>query len=521
MTHHVAQSDRTGKWILFSTILASSMAFIDGSALNVALPALQDDLNATGVQLLWIVDAYLLLLASLLLLGGSLGDHFGRKRIFRAGILLFSLASLACGLAPNPALLIAARAVQGIGGALMVPGSLAIISALFDSSDRGKAIGIWSAASTITTIGGPILGGLLASGGLWRFVFFINLPLAALALYGLRHVPENKDENASKQIDYPGALLAAVGLAGLTYGFIQLGEHGVQNGIQEPVVILALVIGVLTLIAFGWVERHSSHPMIDLSLFRSRPFSGTNAMTAFLYAALAGVFFFLPLNLIQIQGYNEAVAGFTMTPFALLLAGLSPWAGGLVDRYGPRLLLTVGPAIVGVGFMLLALPGITDGPRDFWTTYLPGILGTGIGMGITVAPLTSTVMGAAPEGKSGTASGINNAVARLAGVLAIAVMGAIALGVFSAALTREAEAINLSGSEREALHDQAGELGNAEAPDSIAADQRPAVENAIQRAFVSTFRVLAVIGAALAWISAFVAGMLLQSKPRARSNPSS
>lgn len=503
-------SDRTGRWILATTVLASSMAFIDGSALNVALARIQDDLNASGVGLLWIVNAYLLFLAALMLTGGALGDRYGRKRVFGYGISLFALASLASGLSPSTEFLIAARAVQGVGGALMVPGSLAIIAASFSPTDSGKAIGIWSSASTVTTIGGPILGGVLAGAGLWRAVFFINLPLAVLALYGLRHVPESRDERAPDRLDYLGAALAVAGLAGLTYGLITLGDRGVKTGSDDADILGSLAAGVAMLALLVVVERRSTHPMLRLSLFESRTFTGANAMTAFLYGALGGAIFFLPLNLIQVQGYDASVAGLTMLPFSLLLAGLSPLAGAFADRYGPRVPLTVGPALVGLGFLLLALPGLTGGPRDYWTTYLPGILVMGLGMGITVAPLSNTVMTSVSSSQAGTASGLNNAVSRLAGVLATAALGAVALASFSSALDTRTAQIDMPPDARAVLLAHTGDLANTEPPGGLTPETRNVVETAIGNAFVDAFKWVFGIAAGLAWLSAILAASLIE-----------
>jgi EmrB/QacA subfamily drug resistance transporter len=481
------------------------MAFIDSSALNVALEALQRDLQATGAELIWIINAYLLFLASLILIGGSLGDQLGRVRIFRIGIIVFALSSLACGLAPNTTLLILARAVQGVGAALMVPGSLAIISALFEDSERGRAIGIWSAASTITTLGGPLVGGIAVDQLSWRMVFFINLPLALLALYGLRHVPENKNESASREIDYPGAALIILGLAGLTYGLVTIGDQGI-----EVSAVIAVIVGILALIGFVIVEARSAHPMIDLRLFRSRAFSGANLMTAFLYGALGGALVFLPLNLTQVQGYNAAGTGLTLAPFGLTLALLSPWAGSLIDRYGPRLPLTVGPLIVGVGFALLALNGLTNGPGDYWVTYFPAILVMGIGMGITVAPLTATVMGSVPAAQSGVASGINNAVTRSAQVLATALLGAIALTVFASALDARTADIEMSEENRAAMMEAAGDLGNTALPDETDTAVRREVAAQVPLAFIDMFRTVMWIAAGLAWTSAALAALIVR-----------
>ncbi len=501
----------SGTAVLVATILASSMAFIDGSALNVAIPALQADLNLNGSEVLWVVNAYLLFLSALILLGGSLGDRYGRKRVFMIGIIVFSCASIASGLAQSADFLIIARSIQGIGGALMVPGSLSIITAYFPAERRGRAIGTWSTFSTITTIGGPILGGWLAAHGLWRAVFFINLPLALIALFTLiTRVPESRDENMPPQIDYLGALLATLGLAGITFGFLQ----APNSSLSDPLVIGTLIGGVIALILFVLVEARSDHPMMPLNLFRSRTFSGTNALTLFLYAALGVVPFFLVLNLIQVQGYSSDIAGFIFLPFTILLALLSRWSGGLIDRVGARLPLIAGPAIAAVGFGLLALPGLTDGPTQFWTTYFPGIVVLGVGMGITVAPLTTAVMGAAPQENSGTASGINNAVARTASVLAIAIVGALALSVFTANLDGRATAINLSAQSMTALRAQASNFGAAKVPGDLSGDQANAVSQAIKLAFVDTFRLIAAIGLALGFLSAIMAAILVENRPK-------
>ena len=499
----------SGRAVLLATILGASMVFIDSTALNVALPALQRELQATGTDLLWISNAYTLLLASGILVGGSLGDHYGRKRVYMIGIALFAAASLVSGLSPSAGFLIAARVVQGAGGALMVPGSLAIISANFDTGSRGRAIGLWSAFASLTTIAGPILGGFLASRGLWRGVFFLNLPLALLALATLYlRVPESRDETLRRRLDYPGAALASLGLAGLTYSLTEVPSRGWSN----PIILVTFIGGVAALAAFIVVERRTPEPMVPFHLFRSRTFTGTNIMTLFLYGALYLNIFFVPLNLIQVQGYSEAVAGFTLLPFAILLTLLSRWSGGLADRYGPRLPLTIGPAIVGAGFAALALPGLTRGPSDYWLTFFPAYLVLGIGMGITVAPLTTAVMGSVSSSHAGIASGVNNAVSRTAGVLALATIGAVALLLFSNALTTRSAALNLSTADQAALQAEASKLGGAQPPASLPAAQRDPVQQAIKLAFVDTFRVVMVIGAAMAWLSAALAWLLVDPR---------
>jgi EmrB/QacA subfamily drug resistance transporter len=502
-------SDVSGRWVLFVTILASSMAFIDGSALNVALPSLQADLGASGAQLLWVVNGYLLMLAALILIGGSLGDQLGRKKIFMAGIGLFLLASLACGLAPSIAFLTGARIAQGVGGALMIPGSLAIIGASFAPERRGRAIGTWSAATTLVTIGGPILGGFLAQVGLWRGVFLINLPLglAALVVLALK-VPESHDQRSSGSIDIAGALLVSLGLAGLTYGFICVPDYG----FADPRVFITLVGGALALAAFVLLEARATHPMIPLKLFRSRTFTGTNLLTLFLYGALNVGTFFLSLNLVQVQGYSQSLAGFAFTPFAVVLALLSRLAGGLADRYGPRLPLMVGPALAGLGFLLLALVGLTGGPAEYWTTFFPGVVVFGVGMALTVAPLTATVMGAVPGYFAGTASGINNAVSRTAGVLALAILGAVALLLFAGALETRAVALGLPVEARTALVASASQLGAAHPPAGMMPAQTEAAARAIRLAFVDVFRTILLICAALSWISAAMAALFVEKE---------
>jgi EmrB/QacA subfamily drug resistance transporter len=506
-----------GGAVLLATILASSMAGIDSSALDVASAALQADLGLNGSQLLWVVNAYLLFLSALILVGGSLGDRYGRKRVFMIGIGVFTLASLACGLAQDGNFLILARSIQGIGGAMMVPGSLAIISSYFPAGQRGKAIGTWSTFSTLTSLGGPILGGWLAGHGLWRLVFFINVPLALISLYTLiTRVPESRDANAPKQLDWLGAALATLGLAGLTYGFLQAPDFG----FGDARVFGALAGGVIALALFALVEARSDHPMMPLHLFRSRTFSGTNLLTLFLYAALRVVPFFLILNLIQVQGYPSEMAGLVFLPLTILLTLMSRWAGGLIDRVGARLPLIAGPALAAVGFGLLGLPGLTAGPDQYFVTYFPGILVLGIGMGITVAPLTTAVMGAAPQANSGTASGINNAVARSAAVLGIAIVGALAIGVFSANLDTRTATLSIPDAAKADLRAQGAQLGAAKPPADLSTEQAAAASEAIRLAFVDTFRLIAGIGFVLAALSALMAGLLVESHPPAQPDAS-
>ncbi len=503
-------SQASERWVLIATILASSMVFIDSTALNVALPAIQVSLNASAEDLLWIINAYLLMLAALILVGGSLGDRLGRKKVFMVGISIFSVASLACGLSPSVHWLIAARTLQGLGGALMVPGSLALITASFPADTRGRAIGTWSATTTLVTVAGPLLGGLLADLGLWRGVFLINLPLGLASLLLLSaKVPESRDEDISGGIDFLGVLLVTIGLAGLTYGFVSAPNIGF-SALQ---VWGAIAIGAIAIVGFILAEARNPNPMMPLKLFKSPTFSGTNLLTLFLYGALSANSFFLSLNLAQVQGYSKTQAGLSFLPFTFLLAGLSRWAGGLSDRTGARLPLVVGPAIAGLGFLALSFAGLTRGPVDYWTSFFPGMVLFGIGMGITVAPLTTAVMGSVPASNSGTASGINNAVSRIAGVLAIAIIGSVSLFVFSGQIARQSDSLSLSQPVRQALQQEAGRLGAATVPDNVDPQMAPQVDRAIKLAFTNTYRVVLLICAAMAWISAAAAGVLVSPRP--------
>src|SRR2546429_1596931 len=353
-----------GRWVLIATTLASSMAFIDSTVVNVALPALQTNLNATIVDVQWVIEAYSLLLSALLLVGGSLGDHYGRRRVFLVGVALFALASTWCGLAPDIHQLIAARAAQGLGAALLVPGSLAIISSSFAENERGRAIGTWSGFSAITTAIGPVMGGWLIEHLSWRAVFFINLPIALLViLIALRHVADTSDKENTR-VDWVGAILAATGLGALVYGLIESSRLGFSD---QSVVIVLIAAGVL-LIVFLFVEARISQPMLPLTLFRVRTFTGVNLLTFLLYGALGGTLFFLPLNLIQIQHYSATAAGAVLLPFILIISLLSRWSGGLVVSYGPKLPLLIGSLTAASGYLLFMLPTVGG---SYWINFFP------------------------------------------------------------------------------------------------------------------------------------------------------
>ena len=505
----ISCSPDVGIWVLVATILGSSMAFIDGSVVNVALPVLQVDLNATTTDVQWVVEAYSLFLAALILVGGALGDRFGRRRIFALGIAIFTLASVGCGFSPNVLLLILARAIQGIGGALLVPGSLAIISASFGEDQRGRAIGTWSGFTSITSVVGPVLGGLLVQYASWRWVFFINVPLAAIVLSVLFwRVPESRNEDAPGKLDWWGTLLVTVGLGAIVYGLIQAGYLGLGNAI----VLSTVAAGIVALIAFLFVEARSQVPLVPLTLFRSRNFSGANLLTLLLYGALSGVTFFLPFNLIQVQGYSPTFAGAAFVPFILMMFLLSRWTGGLVARYGAKLPLVVGPVITAAGFALFALPGIGNGAGSYWTTFFPAVVVMGLGMTITVAPLTTTVMDAVDQRHAGTASGINNAVSRTAGLLAIAVLGIVMLAAFTNSLDSHLAMLKISPQLRQMIDVQHVKLAGIQIPAHTSPEVQAALKSAIDESFVSGFRLVSLICAGLALASALSAWLLIEGK---------
>jgi EmrB/QacA subfamily drug resistance transporter len=417
----------TKSWVLVATILASTIAYVDESVVNIALPAVERELAASAAVVQWLVNAYTLCLAALLLIGGAAADRFGRRKIFIVGVSIFAAASLGCGLAPNVALLILARAVQGFGAALLVPCSLALIGASFDEAERGRAIGTWAGFSAIAGAVGPILGGFIVDHLSWRWIFLINPLLALPAIWiAAEHVPESVDPLATGRLDWRGGFFALTGLAGVCFGLIAAPDFGWTDARA----LAPLVFGVALLGAFLWIERRDAAPMLPLELFRSRTFSAVNLLTLLLYAALAAAFFFLPFALIQVHGYSAVLAGVAFLPFTIIMALLSRWSGGLVDRLGARLPLIVGPAITALGFGLLAM---TVRHGAYWA-FLTSLSVLGLGMAISVAPLTTTVINAVPADKTGVASGINNAVAALASLLAVAICGAVALGLYDRAL---------------------------------------------------------------------------------------
>ena len=486
------------RWTLVATILASSLTFIDATVVNVALPALQADLQATITDVQWVIEAYALFLGALMLVGGSLGDQFGRKRVFLSGVGLFTGASIACGLAISPAMLIAGRAVQGVGAAFLVPGSLAIISATFDEAERGRAIGVWSGFSAITTAIGPVAGGWLIEHVSWRAVFFLNVPLAVIVLVlSLRFMEETRDPSRTSQIDWPGAALAVLGLGGTVVGLLEWPELGARH----PLVAAASTIGLLSLVLLVAVERRAPSPMLPLALFRSRPFTLANLLTLLLYAALSVVLFLVPLNLIQVQHYSATAAGAALLPLPLIVFALSRWSGGLVARVGARLPLTAGPMVAAIGLALYARPGVGGA---YWTTFFPAMVVLGVGMAVTVAPLTTTVMGTVDRRHAGVASGINNTVSRVAGLLAIAIFGILLGRAFDARTRPPLDALGLSSTARAEVDRELRKIGGADMTQlsSIPTSERGVIRAIVDDGFVFAFRVVMIGAASLALVAA-------------------
>jgi EmrB/QacA subfamily drug resistance transporter len=415
----VAFDSGAGHWVLAVAVLGSGLAFLDGTVVNVALPDIGRDLGASTSDLQWILNGYLLTLASLILLGGSLGDRHGRRRVFVLGVGLFTAASLLCAIAPSAELLIFARIVQGIGGALLTPGSLAMIESSFRPGDRARAIGAWSGLGGVAAALGPLLGGYLVEAVSWRAIFLINLPIGIFVMaMATRHVPETRDPTAGGRLDITGATLVGLGLAGTTYALIEA-----PGGSVDPLVLAAAVGGVAALIAFLLVEHRSANPMMPLGMFSSRQFSAANLVTFVVYAALGGVFFLLVAFLQISLGYSPIAAGVASLPVTALLLLLSARSGALAQRIGARIPLTVGPFVIAVGLLLMTR---IDPGDSYVSSVLPAVVVFGLGLTLVVAPVTATVLAAADSRHSGIASGINNAVSRVAGLLAVAVLPLIA-----------------------------------------------------------------------------------------------
>jgi EmrB/QacA subfamily drug resistance transporter len=508
-TRAVANCAASAKpWVLLAAILASSISYVDESVVNVALPAIETDLATSVVVVQWLVNAYTLCLSAFLLVGGAAGDLLGRRRIFVVGVAIFAAASVWCGFSPNITQLILARAIQGLGAALLIPCSLAIIGATFDDTERGKAIGTWAGFSAVAGAVGPLLGGWIVDHFTWRWIFLINPMLALPTIWiALNHVPESRDAEAKGGLDWRGSIFGFLSLGSLAFGLISAPVLGWSNAI----VIVALLTGLLLLAAFICEEGRSQNPMLPLGLFRSRTFSAVNLLTLLLYAALAGAFFFLPFALIQVGGFSAELAGAAFLPFTVIMGVLSRWSGGLLDHFGAKWPLVIGPAIAALGFGLLALP---VGSGSYWQ-FLAPITILGLGMVVSVAPLTTTVINAVPTHQTGVAAGINNSIASVASLLAVALLGALALGIYDHALDNNIETAPVSSEAKQAIQIARGQFVTAPALSTVQGNDRVAAGIVIKESLAESIQIIMLVCAGLALAGA-ASGVLLPSSPNDR-----
>jgi EmrB/QacA subfamily drug resistance transporter len=498
---------RAGPWVLAVAIVGSSMAFIDSTAVNVALPSIQRDLQSDAAGLQWVIEGYALFASALILIGGSLGDVFGRRRIFVIGMALFALASLACALAQSTLQLDVARCIQGVGGALATPGSLALISANFDDAERGRAIGTWSGFAAITTAIGPLLGGWLAQTASWRYVFLINVPFAIFVIVAATlRVPESRDESGGRAIDTAGAILVTTALGALTFGLIRL-----QGAAHDTLGMRCCCASAVLFVAFFAWERRARAPMIAPSLFRNRTFAGANLYTLFLYAALGGSFFFVPFDLQNVQGYSPSAAGAAMLPFIIIMFVLSRWSGGLVASTGARLPLIAGAILAGCGFLAYARIGIGG---SYWTTFFPAAVISGAGGALFVAPLTTTVMESLEAAHAGIASGVNNAVSRVASLLAIAALGIVLSNSLYASFDASPELRTISAASRATLTAARPALGSGRTPPGLFEPDRTRIAAALREAYTLGFKRSMLISALLSWLAAVAAALTVDAKAR-------
>jgi EmrB/QacA subfamily drug resistance transporter len=504
---------RRQRLTLVATILGSTIVFLDATVVNVALPAMKKDLAMGLAGQQWVVEAYLLALVSLLLVGGSMGDQFGRRRLFEIGLAGFGATSLLCAVAPSEEFLIAFRALQGMAGALLVPGSLAIVAATFEGEARGKAVGTWTAWTGIATVVGPAGGGFLVEAISWRAIFAVNIPLVVANLILTRRaVAESRDPDAFMGIDFGGIGLSAAGLGGPVFALIEQPDHGWG----DPLVFIPLIAGIACFIAFVVHEMRTEHPMVDLSLFRIRNFAFANLTTLVVYAGLIGGTFYIPLFLQQVAGYTALQAGLATTPISVTLFLLSPRFGKIASGIGPRLPMTFGPIVAGLGMLLLLR---MDASGDYVSQVLPGVMVFALGLAATVAPLTATVLDSVEERHVGIASGINNAVSRMAGLLAIAVIGAVVAGRFGTVLDSKLGGVQLSPpAQREVKDARAAGLAGTEVPRGVPNAQQKRIEPAVDDASVAGFHLGMGVGGGLMIFGGLISAVGIQD-PRRRRKP--
>jgi EmrB/QacA subfamily drug resistance transporter len=494
------------RWVIAATSLGSGMVFLDGTVVNVALPAVQADLGASAREAQWVYGAFALVLAALLLIGGSFGDRHGRRRVFVLGAVVFAAASVWCALAPGLGQLVAARAAQGVGAALLVPASLAIVGASFEGARRASAIGAWAALSGTAMAVGPVMGGWLVEELSWRGAFLIVPTMAVVAIpIALRHVPESRDPVAHRT-DLAGAVLATVGLSGLVYALIGASA----SGFGDPAVLAALVVGAGSLSTFVVAERRSKDPMVPPSLFRSRNFDGATLVTLLFYTALSGSLYFLPFLMVQVHGYSALVAGSAFLPFVAIALVLGRYSGRIVARFGTKIPIVVASLAIAAGFLLFALPGVE--PGTYWLSFLPTMVVQGFGMALHITPLTTATLRSVEPERSGLASGVNNAVAKVAGLLAVAVLGLFVYGAFSENLDARLDGMDLPGGVRGELEAAKADLGAAKAPKGVDSETATRIERAIDESFVAGFRAAMVICAGLAFASALAAALMITDR---------
>jgi EmrB/QacA subfamily drug resistance transporter len=500
----VSTKTLVGKLILTSTILASGMAFLDSTVVNIAIPTIQNKLNATISGIQWVVNGYTLMLCALILISGALGDKFGRKRVFSLGIAVFITTSFLCSIAQTIGQLEIFRAIQGIGGAMMVPGSLSIINIAFEENVRGRAIGLWSGFAGGVAALGPLVGGWLVQYFGWPAIFYINIPLGLLALFiAIKYIPETRN-NESTKIDWVGTLLIFLSLLGISYGLISVPDLGWSN----PTIYISIITGIIAFIFFIIVERKEKEPLVPFTIFKSSLIIGANLVTLFLYFALSGVIFFLVLNFQQVQHYSPIFAGLGMLPTVLLITFLSGTGGTIADKIGPRIPMIVGPLIVSIGMGLLIIPGTQ---ANYFTQFLPSLILIGLGMPIVIAPLTKSAL-SVEEKYSGAASGVNNAVARVAGLLAVALLGVIVVSFFKIQLSTKMISIQLPAHMQKQIMLQENKLGGIEIPATFNQQSKQEVQMVIENSFIYGFRWIMIINASLAFLGAVTAFFTIHNK---------